>query len=333
MISVILPIYNVEPYLEKCLNSILMNTYRDLEVICVNDGSTDGCSYILSKWQAIDSRIIVINQDNKGLAVARNTGLDAATGDFIAFVDSDDWIHPKYFQSMINCMNQNNADMVVCRSLKFNIGDEIEIDYSLEPHFHRLSAIQFYRGGYTRYQIWGKLLRRRDVEGVHFAPEVHCMNDTLYNLRIITSLNNPKVYETDSIMYYYLQRPGSLVRSHPYEEQIHIAEWYVKNRNHINVNKVNSWGWQLLEQSITMTLLCRYQATSRNNRILVERTNQLLGIMISDLKKNKDIGFCIKAVLLAFNRFPAFFRLYLMIVDPELIKIERNVAAKKDCGM
>ena len=329
MISVILPIYNVEPYLEKCLKSILTNTYTDLEVICVNDGSTDGCLNLLSKWQAMDSRIVVINQDNKGLAEARNRGLDAATGDFIAFVDPDDWIHPRYFESMIKCMNQNNADMVVCRSLKFNLGDEIEIDYSIESRFQRLSATQFYHGGYIRYMIWAKLLRRRDVERLRFAPEVRCMIDTLYNLRIITSLKKPKVYETDSIMYYYLQRPGSLVRSHTYDEQIQIAEWYIKNRNIVNKTKTNSWGWQLLEQSITMTLLCRYQATSRNNRTLVDRCNKLLGIMISDLNEYKGIGFGIKVMLMAMYHFPEIYHLYLMIVDPELIKSERNVVANK----
>lgn len=329
MISVILPIYNVEPYLEKCLTSILTNTYKELEVICVNDGSTDGCLDILHKYQAMDSRIIVISQDNKGLAGARNRGLDAATGEYIAFLDSDDWVHPRYFQSMLNCMNKKNADMVICSSRKFNEGEEFQIDSSIKPHYSRLNAMQFYKGGYTRYMIWGRLLRRRDVEKIRFDPSVRCLIDTLYNLRVIANLKNPKVYKTDAIMHYYLQRPGSLVRSHGNEERIQIAEWYVKNSDYFNENKINKWGWQLLEQSITMALLCRYQASLHNDRALVDRTNKLLKIMISDMKQNQDIDFNTKVTLLTMNRFPGIYRLYRKIIDPEFTEIERRVKSEK----
>ena len=95
MISVIIPVFNVEEYLDKCLESILTNTYRDLEVICVNDGSTDRCPEILRKWKERDLRVIIVNQENRGVVRVRNSGLDAATGEYIAFVDSDDWIHPR----------------------------------------------------------------------------------------------------------------------------------------------------------------------------------------------------------------------------------------------
>ena len=95
MISVIIPVFNVEEYLDKCLESILTNTYRELEVICVNDGSTDRCPEILRKWKERDLRVIIVNQENRGVVRVRNSGLDAATGEYIAFVDSDDWIHPR----------------------------------------------------------------------------------------------------------------------------------------------------------------------------------------------------------------------------------------------
>ena len=100
-ISVIIPIYNTAAYLPRCLDSILQNTYRSLEIICVNDGSTDDSAVILERYAAADSRIIAVNQENAGVSAARNTGLDMATGDFIAFVDSDDWVHPQYFEILI----------------------------------------------------------------------------------------------------------------------------------------------------------------------------------------------------------------------------------------
>ena len=96
LISVIIPVYNTEAYLERCLVSVLSNTYRDLEVICINDGSTDGSLEILNAFARQDERVTVIDKKNGGLSAARNDGLRRATGEWIAFIDSDDWIHPRY---------------------------------------------------------------------------------------------------------------------------------------------------------------------------------------------------------------------------------------------
>lgn len=96
-ISIIIPIYNTAEYLPRCFDSILHNTYRNLEIICVNDGSTDDDAVILEQYAVADSRIIMVNKENAGVSAARNTGLDIATGDFIAFVDFDDWIFYQYF--------------------------------------------------------------------------------------------------------------------------------------------------------------------------------------------------------------------------------------------
>ena len=332
MISVILPIYNVEPYLEKCLNSILTNTYRDLEVICVNDGSTDGCPAILRKWSEKDSRIIVLNQENKGLACARNSGLDAATGEYVAFIDSDDWVHPRYFQSMLNCMEHMKADVVVCECRKFSLGEEVEIDSIIKPHYRKLNAKQFYNGGYTRYMIWAKLLRRKDIENIRFDPSVHSLIDTLYNLRVVANIMEPKVYVTDAQMYYYLQRPGSLVRSHTYEEMTQIAEWYVKKGREQSIDKNNKWAWQVLLQSITITLFCRYQAYLWGNQGVVRHANNLLRIMVVDLIRNQNIDAGKKAALLTMYCFPSTYRLYRKRIDPEFKDFEHGIRMKRPNG-
>lgn len=100
-ITVIIPVYNVENYLERCLKSILYNTYTNLEIICVNDGSTDNSKKILEDYSKRDKRVVVINKKNAGVSSARNAGIKIATGEYIAFVDSDDWIHEKYFEYLI----------------------------------------------------------------------------------------------------------------------------------------------------------------------------------------------------------------------------------------
>lgn len=96
-ISVIIPVYNTERYLPRCLDSVLSNTYDNLEVICINDGSTDNSINILDNYKVSDERVVVINQKNSGVSAARNAGINVATGEYIAFIDSDDWVHPQNF--------------------------------------------------------------------------------------------------------------------------------------------------------------------------------------------------------------------------------------------
>ena len=113
-ISVIVPVYKVEPYLHQCVDSILGQTFPDFELILVDDGSPDGCPAICDEYAQMDSRVKVIHKENDGLSSARNAGLDIAEGEYIAFVDSDDWIHPEMLDTMQNRMQQHYADVAIC---------------------------------------------------------------------------------------------------------------------------------------------------------------------------------------------------------------------------
>lgn len=112
LISVIVPIYNVEPYIHRCIDSILAQTYKQMQIILVDDGSPDRCGEICDEYSKKDSRIIVIHQENEGLSGARNTRLLFAKGDYIAFVDSDDWVHPKMYETLIGLSKKYNLDIV-----------------------------------------------------------------------------------------------------------------------------------------------------------------------------------------------------------------------------
>ena len=115
MISVIVPVYNVEPYLRKCLDSIVAQTYTDLEILVIDDGSTDRCGAICDSYAERDPRIRVFYTENRGLSAARNLGLDHATGEYIGFVDSDDWIEPDMYEVLLKKAVQTDADIVTCR--------------------------------------------------------------------------------------------------------------------------------------------------------------------------------------------------------------------------
>ena len=112
MISIILPIYNVEKYLSKCLDSLLEQTYDDFELICVNDGSTDNSLNILQNYASKDSRIKIINQKNQGQSMARNNALEKVQGDYISFIDSDDWVEKDFLENLISSAQKNDADVV-----------------------------------------------------------------------------------------------------------------------------------------------------------------------------------------------------------------------------
>lgn len=113
LISVIIPVYRVETYLERCIKSVVNQEYSNIEIILVEDGSPDDCPQICDRWEQKDSRIIVIHKENGGLSDARNVGMEAATGDFISFVDSDDWIDPNWLSLLVEKIYENNCDVAI----------------------------------------------------------------------------------------------------------------------------------------------------------------------------------------------------------------------------
>ena len=132
LVSVIIPIYGVEQYLDRCVRSVVNQSYAHLEIILVDDGSTDRCPAMCDAWANKDSRIQVIHKPNGGLSSARNAGLDMATGEFIAFVDSDDYVEPDYIATMIDAAQKNHADLVMCSVFHEDAdGNAIEHDLDL----------------------------------------------------------------------------------------------------------------------------------------------------------------------------------------------------------
>ena len=114
VVSVIIPIYKAEPYLKKCLDSIAAQTYKNLEIILIDDGSPDNCGRICDEYAANDPRVKVIHKQNGGMSDARNTGLDNATGEYLTFIDSDDYVSENFVDTLLNALRDNDADMSVC---------------------------------------------------------------------------------------------------------------------------------------------------------------------------------------------------------------------------
>lgn len=215
MISVIVPVYNVEKYLNECIDSILAQTYTDFELILVDDGSPDNCGAICDEYAEKDSRIRVIHQENGGLSVARNTGLDAANGEYITFVDSDDVIYKTYLERLLQTLLLENADVAVCNKTEFW---DKEIP-AIENHGSTKKAesmtgleacSRVYRvGGGISIIACCKLYRNVLFEDVRF-PVGRIHEDQAVVPRVLYA--SSKIAVIDENLYYYRQHSESIMR-------------------------------------------------------------------------------------------------------------------------
>ena len=218
MISIILPVYNVDKYLENCLNSLINQTYKNLEIISVNDGSTDASVEILERYSSVDNRIKVINQENEGLSSARNRGIDVALGEYLAFVDSDDYIHPEMYERLLKILLGYDADIARCRGRGVDRIDYREPTPEIPPVItvrNTLEALEiFYDGRFYGWQadnshvVWNMLFRRSLLGSLRFIEIRGIAEDAIFTPQIIGKAN--KVVYTDERLYYYLRREGSL---------------------------------------------------------------------------------------------------------------------------
>ena len=209
MISVIIPVYNVEEYLPECLDSVLAQTYRDLEIIIVDDGSTDRSPRICDDYAEKDSRIRVIHQENGGLSAARNTALDAASGDYIGFVDSDDHIAEDMFETLLEACVSEEADVACCGY--YSYGGEQELSETVVEREMKLSwkdAIkEFLAQRMTMIVMWNKLYRSRLFDAVRF-PEGEIHEDNAVYYKVIGE--SDRVVFIKRSLYYHRRRAGSI---------------------------------------------------------------------------------------------------------------------------
>ncbi|MDR2007402.1 MAG: glycosyltransferase [Alphaproteobacteria bacterium] len=212
-ISVIIPVYNVEIYLEKCLQSVINQTLSDIEIICINDGSTDNSSDILKKYEAIDKRIILINQENQGVATARNIGLQKATTPYIMFVDSDDWLELNAAEVMYKAITENNCDLVQAKTnLHYDIlhnlkkGDE-KFFKSLPTGNYNINQHDFINISHTP---WGKLWKKEIIDkyNITFPVGLH-YEDVAFMCKYLAVSKN--ILGIENKLYNYLRRPLSIM--------------------------------------------------------------------------------------------------------------------------
>ena len=211
LISVIVPVYNVSAYLPECIRSILSQDHQELEVILIDDGSTDDSGAICEEWAARDSRIRVIHQKNGGAAAAKNAGLRAATGAYLSFVDSDDYLEPGAYSYMLELLQQHEADVVQCAYRDvYQDRTEDQIHREGRTVFGTMEYLKRYTTDWTCGLLWDKMYRRTLFDGIFFE-EGHRIDDEYFTYQGVMNAN--RVVCDERILYNYRKRRSSVMAS------------------------------------------------------------------------------------------------------------------------
>lgn len=211
LISVIVPIYNVEKYLARCVDSIVNQTYKNLEIILVDDGSPDRCPQMCDDYAEKDSRIKVVHKKNGGLSDARNAGIAVATGEYISFIDSDDYVSDDFFECLLDVINKENSDIAECSVVKFyedNRFDEFSDDLSVKTYDTQDAMSALIAENPFHQHVWNKLYKTELVKDIPYA--VGKLNeDEFWTYQVFGRAN--KVARLNKTMYYYFQRNSSIM--------------------------------------------------------------------------------------------------------------------------
>ena len=232
LVSVIVPVYNVRPYLDQCLASIAAQTYANIEAIVVDDGSTDGCAAICDGWAAKDPRFRVIHQQNRGLSAARNAGLNIAQGEYIQFVDSDDYVDPRFTEALLQAARETGCPCAICgyENLRANgtdctIPTAQPIVVSAHDCLQRMLTVRAkdqYRIGHT---AWNRIYRRSLLfeHGIRF-PEGRVYEDVWITAPVMH--HSVKVALIPDVLYHKNDRDGSITHD-PSEQNLtdHVASY------------------------------------------------------------------------------------------------------------
>ena len=213
LISVIVPVYNVEKYLNKCVESIVNQTYKNLEIILVDDGSPDNCPQMCDAWAKKDGRIKVIHKKNGGASSARNAGLDAATGEYIAFVDGDDYLSAEIYETLLKLILTHRADAARCGAVRESTNGQKELWGEMHPQVKIVYKKQLLcdvveANGFLPVCLWNKLYSANVIANVRFDVRFRYAEDVLFSFNVSKNLHSMVYY--DKPFYHYINNSDSL---------------------------------------------------------------------------------------------------------------------------
>lgn len=315
-LSIIVPVYNLEQLLPKCLESILVQTFKEFELILVNDGSTDKSGKICDDYANKDERITVIHKKNGGAASSRNAGLQIAKGKYIGFVDSDDYINKFMYETLYNNAIEHKSDIVICDYLKVNIGHDYnttqaDLDYKVKHYKNTEALNEIYteKSKYIMFIVpWNKLYRRSLFDNIKYDVNNMFDDETVAHKLFY---NSRKITYFDSKLYYYVQRNGSLMNSSfsiKRLDKVYVLNdraTYFRNKNEYELHQ------KALKHYMDMFFWYYYLAKSNLSNIEQELKDmkRMFDRNLIDLLKLKGISWKQKVMCVLFSLNPSLFEI------------------------
>lgn len=318
LISVIVPVYNIEKYLPRCIDSILDQTYKNWEAIFVNDGSTDNSLKILEEYKKRDKRIIIIDKKNAGSGAARNDGIENSRGEYVAFLDSDDWYEKNFLEKLYNNLTENNSDVAICNPKMAY--DDMSKNKKINTYFFKEIEMnktpEKILGILAMPVVWNKLYKKEIIvkNEIKFPNYSFCEDvEFLYK----TFLYVNKVSKIEDDLYNYYQRKDSVTKKIK-EESIEQLYQVLKNIENYIKNNFNSklaifylYKIQFI-YSVSLTLLVRIE----NDEILKKKINKRNNSEVKNINKNlifKNKKILVYYLAIKLNKILEFSKLILIL--------------------
>lgn len=285
-ISVIIPVYNVESYIEKCLDSLVNQTLKEIEIIVVNDGSPDGSQIIIDEYVKKYPKLVKsYTQKNGGQGSARNFGIKKAVGEYISFVDSDDYIEHDMLEKMYTSAISNKSDVVICGNKVISMNYEI-IKYEKANLFYNETDIIF-----GKMAVWNKLYRKDILKNINFRSGVW-YEDIDYTIKVL--LNTKKISFVNECLYNYLLRPGSTMNNSNVQRNLEIItafdeiiDYFKKNKKYLeNKAKIEFLAIDHIYISAIVRII-RANVSRKEKKIIINKLKKYVEDKFPDFNKNK----------------------------------------------
>lgn len=310
MISVIIPIFNVVDLLPFCIESVLNQTFSDFELLLIDDGSNDGSEKLCDNYKKIDERILVIHKENEGEYSARNIGLREAKGEYVAFVDADDVIHPEYLKILYNAIKETDSDLVVCNFIKKKLTSQILdfVDANLESYIE-ITGTNIFKHLFCNTEFmtcWCKLYKKSKLDEIYFIERSIGL-DVEFNSRVYLNIN--KCVLIPEVLYYWIERPSSVTRKGFSQKHLESLDCYYKAWENIPQNLTQCKAYAL-QRLLKVMLYTRYNASKDFKKNVAKKEKNIFKKIYKPFFKNQFIPVKMKISLFLFYKIPLSYCLF-----------------------
>ncbi len=306
LVSVIIPVYNAEAYLNRCLESVVEQSYSELEILLIDDGSTDASGLMCEQWAERDARILAVHQENAGVASARNKGLELCRGEWIVFVDSDDYIHKEYVRQLLNLNRICGTMMSGCEAVSVKGSDKTSVSReAVSAQSRKMSSSEFMRSPFYCYTVWHYMYNKCLFKGIRFpagklSEDFAVVYKLLYEAREVAFL--------DEALYYHVLHDGSLSISRESITQCDVDRIDIlKEQAAFFEEKGEATLAELAWKNYAITLLSVYDFADKHPGIFAVKREELVKEYREHIKKiikNDTVSFKMRVLLICSYVYP-----------------------------